>query len=45
MAYDNAERRQGAITFPLPVETILEAREELKLMQRNDRTSASGIVR
>jgi len=35
IAYDNAQRPRGAITFLLRVETISEICEELKLVRRN----------
>jgi hypothetical protein len=39
IAYDNARRRHGAMTFLLRVETISEICEELKLVRRNGTTS------
>jgi hypothetical protein len=35
IAYDNAQRRHGATTFLLRVETISENCEELKLVRRS----------
>jgi len=39
IAYDNARRRHGTMTFLLRVETISEICEELKLVRRNGTTS------
>jgi hypothetical protein len=39
IAYDNARRRHGAMTFLLRVETNSEICEELKLVRRNGMTS------
>jgi hypothetical protein len=38
IAYDNAQRRHGAMTFLLRVETISEICEELKLVRRGGQT-------
>jgi hypothetical protein len=38
IAYDNARRRHGAMTFLLRVETISENCEELKLVRRSGQT-------
>jgi hypothetical protein len=39
IAYDNARRRHGAMTFLLRIETNSEICEELKLVRRNGKTS------
>jgi hypothetical protein len=39
IAYDNARRRHGAMTFLLRVETISEICEELKLLWAQGKTS------
>jgi hypothetical protein len=39
IAYDNARRRHGAMTFLRRVETISEICEELKLVRRNGKPS------
>jgi hypothetical protein len=42
IAYDNARRRHGAMTFLLRVETISEICEELKLVRRSERRRSSA---
>ena len=44
MAYDNAERRHGAITFPLRVETIPEVREELNSVRKKGGFTTVGEI-
>jgi hypothetical protein len=42
IAFDNARRRQGVMTFLLRIETISESLHGTKLARRNGRTSSSG---